>query len=156
MQQAVRALADRDEATDWNPYGGAASGRVYGPQPGQYGVGIGAHLGDYSEDTKRAAGEAWLAASSYAMDGDAIVLDAEGLRARIAGADAFVHLQDMPETDVLISEDYATHEAGFAAAKAVIGGKAALYHLDVTDSSRPRARALTEEIARVMGRILAR
>ena len=150
FQQAIRTLADRDEATDWNPYVGAASARVYGPQPGQYGVGIGAHLGDYSEDTKRAAGEAWLAASSYAMDGDAIVLDAEGLRARIAGADAFVHLQDMPETDVLISEDYATHEAGFAAAKAVIGGKAALYHLDVTDSSRPRARALTEEIARVV------
>ena len=34
--QAVRALAARDEAADWNPYAGrAASARVYGPAPRQ-------------------------------------------------------------------------------------------------------------------------
>ncbi len=150
FQQAVRALAARDEAADWNPYVGVEGARVYGPAPGSFGVGIGPQLGDYSEDAKRAAGEAWLAASSYALDGENIAKDADGIADRVKRADAFVHLQDLPETDILLAEDYATHEAGFAAAQGVTGGQAALYHLDVTDPDRPRARGLTEEVARVL------
>ena len=45
-------------------------------------------------------------------------------------------------THLLLAEDYASHEAGFAAAQDVVGGRAggraALYHLDNTDPSRPR------------------
>ena len=54
----------------------------------------------------------------------------KALIARIQKADSFVHMQDMPETDILLSSDYAAHEGGFAAAKAEIGGEANLYHLD--------------------------
>jgi len=61
-----------------------------------------------------------------------------------------VHLQDLPETDLLLASDYAAHEAGFKAAQAVTGGEAALWHLDNTDPDQPRARTLTEEIARVV------
>ena len=61
-----------------------------------------------------------------------------------------MHLQDLPETDLLLAEDYASHEAGFAAAQAVAGGAARLYHVDNTDPANPRARALPEEIARVV------
>ena len=150
FQQAVRALAARDEAADWNPYVGREAARVYGPAPGAFGVGIGGYLGDYSDEAKRAVGEAWLAASAWALDGESVERDDAGIAERVAGADAFVHLQDLPETDILLAEDYATHEAGFAAAQAVTGGKAALYHLDVTDPERPRARGLTEEVARVV------
>jgi cobaltochelatase CobN len=150
FNQATRALSARNEAPDWNPYVGKEVARVYGPAPGSFGVGIGPQIGDYSEAAQRAAGEAWLAASSYALDGDSIKKDTEGLRARVAQADAFVHLQDLPETDILLSEDYATHEAGFLAAQGVTGGKAKAYHLDVTDPAKPRARGLTEEIARVV------
>ncbi|MEM8572330.1 MAG: cobaltochelatase subunit CobN [Pseudomonadota bacterium] len=150
FQQAVRTLAARDEATDHNPYVGRDDARVYGPAPGSFGLGMGPSLGDYSEAGRVAAGEAWLAASSWALDGDRQSEDPEGLRARVAGADAFVHLQDLPETDVLLAEDYASHEAGFAAAQKVAGGAARLYHFDNTDPSRPRARGLTEEIARVV------
>ena len=78
------------------------------------------------------------------------VRDENGLRQRVAAADSFVHLQDLPETDLLLASDYAAHEAGFAAAQAITGGKAALYHLDSTRPDRPRARALPEEIARVV------
>ena len=47
--------------------------------------------------------------------------------------------------------DYAAHEGGFAAAKAVTGGAPAkLYHLDNTRPGVPRARPLDEEIARVV------
>jgi cobaltochelatase CobN len=150
FQQAVRALAARDEAPDWNPYVGTEVARVYGPAPGEFGVGMGAFLGDYSEQGREAAGEAWLAASSWALDGDHAAHDASGLRDRVATADSFVHPQDLPETDLLLAEDYASHEAGFAAAQAITGGDARLYHLDNTDPSRPRARGLTEEIARVV------
>jgi cobaltochelatase CobN len=124
FQQAVRALAARDEAPDWNPYVGADTARVYGPAPGAFGVGLGAYLSDYSEQGRQSAGEAWLAASSWAIDGEQSQKDAAGLHARVAGADAFVHPQDLPETDLLLAEDYASHEAGFAAAQKVTGGAA--------------------------------
>ena len=150
FSQAVRTLAERDEAPDWNPYVGQDAARVYGPAPGQFGAGIGTHIGDYSDAARHAAGEAWLAASSWALDGEAPREDAGGLRDRVQRADAFVHLQDLPETDILLAEDYASHEAGFAAAQAVTGGQAMLYHLDATDPDHPRARGLTEEIARVV------
>ena len=150
FQQAVRSLAARDEAEDWNPYVGQEQPRVYGPAPGDFGLGMGPSLGDYTEDGRRAAGEAWIAASSWALDGERQSRDVGGIKARVAQADAFVHLQDLPETDLLLAEDYASHEAGFAAAQKVAGGAAKLYHFDNTDPSTPRARALTEEIARVV------
>ena len=149
--QAIKALAARDEAADWNPFvGQVQSARVYGPAPGRFGLGMGPMLDDYSEEGRRAAGEAWLAASAWALDGDKANHDAEGIRARVGQADSFVHLQDLPETDVLLASDYATHEAGFAAAQAVTGGNATLWHVDNTKPETPRARTLPEEIARVV------
>ncbi len=151
FSQAVRALAERDEAPDWNPFSGRGEAvRVYGPAPGSFGLGMGAMLGDYSEDGRKAAGEAWIAASSWALDGEIAVEDPGGIRDRVAEADSFVHLQDLPETDLLLASDYATHEAGFAAAKAAFGGEAALWHVDNTNPEVPRARSLAEEIARVV------
>jgi cobaltochelatase CobN len=149
--QAVRALADRDETPEWNPFvGKEASPRVYGPAPGSYGLGMGEAAEVYTEDARRLAGEAWLAASDHALDASEGSSDPHGIRLRVAAADAFVHLQDLPETDLLLAADYAAHEAGFAAAQGVTGGKAALYHLDNRDPTRPSARTLNEEIARVV------
>ncbi|SDA10527.1 cobaltochelatase subunit CobN [Sphingomonas sp. NFR15] len=149
--QAVRAIAARDEPGERNPFIGATVGpRVYGPAPGRYGVGIDETADIYTSEARRSAGEAWLAASSHALDDHGGRADPTGLRQRIAAADTFVHVQDLPETDLLLAADYAAHEAGFAAAQAAIGGNAALYHLDATVPDRPRARPLTEEIARVV------
>jgi len=150
FQQAVRTLGARYETPEWNPYMGKREARVFGPAPGSFGLGMGLSLGDYSAEGRRAAGEAWLAASSWALDGDRQTRDMVGLRARVAHADAFVHTQDLPETDLLLAEDYASHEAGFAAAQSITGGDARLYHLDNTNPIRPRARLLSEEIARVV------
>ena len=71
----------------------------------------------FTDESRAAAGEAWLAASAYALDGTTTERDEAGIRARVAAADSFVHLQDLPETDVLLASDYAAHEAGFAAAQ---------------------------------------
>lgn len=147
---AVSALAKKDEAPDWNPYVGTGSARVFGPKPGSYGLGMGTSLEDYSVEGKARAGSAWLAASAYALDGDETRENLEALKNLVRKADGFVHLQDLPETDLLMASDYAAHEAGFAAAQAVTGGQAALYHLDNTNPETPRARTLSEEIARVV------
>ncbi|RZF65953.1 cobaltochelatase subunit CobN [Sphingomonas populi] len=149
--QAVRAIAARDEPTDRNPFVGTApTPRVYGPAPGRYGVGIGDAADIYTPEARHSAGEAWLAASSHALDSATDHADPAGLRQRVAAADTFLHVQDLPETDLLLAADYAAHEAGFAAAQGVTGGTATLYHLDATDPDRPRARPLAEEIARVV------
>lgn len=152
--QAVRALCARDEPVDWNPFAGTvAAPRVYGPAPGRYGLGMGDLAEVYTDNARQSAGEAWLTASGHALDMLPVAdttADTAGLRQRVAGADAFVHLQDLPETDLLLAADYAAHEAGFAAAKKMTGGTAALYHLDNRDPENPVARTLAEEIARVV------
>ncbi|MBO1075159.1 cobaltochelatase subunit CobN [Roseomonas marmotae] len=159
FDEAVRAIAARDEAADWNPLAGAARGlegaalrraitRIYGAAPGAYGTGVDAGL---SGQSWQDAGAAYLSGSASAygqgLDGAA---DQAGLAERIRAADAFLHLQDHAETDLLDSPDFAAHEGGFAAAARVLGGAPALYHLDTSKPASPRSRALVEEIARVV------
>jgi cobaltochelatase CobN len=111
-----------------------------------------ARLADvFTEDARQAAGEAWLAASSWAIRADgAVTSDRAGIEARLASADVFVHVQDLPETDLLLAADYAAHEAGVAAAAAELGSTPSLYHLDATRPEAPQARSLPEEISRVV------
>ncbi len=151
FEAAADKLADREETPEDNPYA-ARTPRVFGPKPGQYGLNMGAAMDDYSDEARKAAGEAWLAASSHAIDAKGEIREARAaLESRLQTADSFVHLQDLPETDVLMASDYAAHEAGFAAAMARLGQQApSLYHMDATQTDRPRARSLNEEIARTV------
>jgi cobaltochelatase CobN len=125
---------------------------VFAPEPGQYGVGMTAMLDVFTAQAREAAGKSWLAASSWALGADgAAKPDLAGIERRLKDADAFVHVQDLPETDLLLAADYAAHEAGVAAASASLGGSPpALYHLDATHADAPRARTVPEEIARVV------
>jgi cobaltochelatase CobN len=106
----------------------------------------------FTRESRKAAGEAYLAASSWSVGADGeIRRDRSGIEARLKNADAFVHVQDLPETDLLLAADYAAHEAGVAAAAANLGAPiASLYHLDATRTDAPRARVLSEEISRVV------
>ncbi|MFT4012146.1 MAG: cobaltochelatase subunit CobN [Paracoccus sp. (in: a-proteobacteria)] len=151
FETGAEALATRDEATADNPYITTRAPRVFGPRPGLYGLAIADLAETFTAEARAAAGEAWLAASSHAIGADgAITHQPQAIRDRLAGADAFVHAQDLPESDLLLASDYAAHEAGFAAAMARIGAPApALYHLDATRPDTPHARPLTQEIARV-------
>ena len=151
FEAASDALSARDFEGEENPYsrGGA---RVFTPRPGQYGVGGFAARDALTPQARDAAGEAWLNASSwsFAADGE-MKPDRAGIEARLKSADAFVHLQDLPETDLLLAADYAAHEAGPAAASAYLGAPVpSLYHLDSTRPDAPQARSLPEEIARVV------
>jgi cobaltochelatase CobN len=151
FEAATGALAERDDEGDENPYRHRAA-RVFAPRPGQYGVGLSAIPDAFTPETRDAAGEAWLSASSWAFSADGeIKPDRAGIEQRLASADAFVHVQDLPETDLLLAADYAAHEAGVAAAAAHLGaGTPSLYHLDATRADEPHARTLTEEISRVV------
>ncbi|MBR0714722.1 cobaltochelatase subunit CobN [Bradyrhizobium liaoningense] len=151
FEAAAEALSAREEEGDDNPYRHRAA-RVFGPRPGHYGVGAASVPDVFTPESRAAAGEAWLSASSWAFSSDgAIQPDRAGIEARLASADTFVHTQDLPETDLLLAADYAAHEAGIAAAAARLGTAApSLYHLDATHPDQPRARALSEEISRVV------
>ena len=150
FEAAAEALSLRDESPADNPYTLRAP-RVFGPKPGQFGLGMGIAADTFTPEARAAAGEAWLAASSWAIGTDGTSRENRAaLESRVRAADAFVHPQDLPETDLLMAADYAAHEAGFAAASASLGAQTpALYHLDTTTGT-PRARALTEEIARTV------
>ncbi len=148
FDNAVRAIAERDEAADWNPLAAASHGlagaalrrattRIFGAPAGQYGAGW--------------SGDGYLAASAGAygqnLEG---APDPTGLAARVGSADAFVHAQDHAEADLLDSTEHAAHEGGFAAAAAALGGTPSLYHLDTSRADAPRARTVAEEVARVV------
>ncbi|MBV9983084.1 cobaltochelatase subunit CobN, partial [Bradyrhizobium sp.] len=150
FERAAEQLANRDVEGGDNPYL-HRSPRVFAPRPGHYGVGM-AHLTDvFTDEARRAAGEAWLSASSWVFDSDGdLKLDRAAIETRLKSADAFVHVQDLPETDLLLAADYPAHEAGIAAAAAQLGAAPNLYHLDATRPERPQARTLSEEISRVV------
>jgi cobaltochelatase CobN len=151
FEAATAALGERDSEGEENPYRLLTS-RVFGPRPGQYGVGMASLADTYTQESRLAAGEAWLSASSWAFASDGEMRsDRAGIEARLAATDAFVHTQDLPETDLLLAADYAAHEAGIAAAAAKIGlVSPSLYHIDATRPDQPHARSLTEEISRVV------
>jgi len=151
FENGAAALAARDEQPEDNPY--VITGpRVFGPQPGLYGMGMADALDDYSDAGRAAAGEAWLSASSWALTAQGEVVPArDALEARLLAADAFAHVQDLAETDILVAPDYASHEGGIAAAIAHLGGEApVLYHMDATRPDAPRARTVNEELGRVL------
>ena len=151
FESAAAALGEREEAVEDNPYL-RATPRVFGPKPGLYGLAMGETIEDYGPDGRAAAGEAWLSGSAWAIDATGAAHPARAaLEVQVKGADGFVHVQDLAETDLLLASDYAAHEGGFAAAVARLGGTSpALYHLDATRADDPRARTLPEEIARVV------
>ena len=84
------------------------------------------------------------------------VAEAEGLAAddafaaRVAGADAYVHVRDMADLDTLDAQANVEAEGGFAAAAHALGKVPALYHLDASSSDSMTVRTQAEEIARVV------
>ena len=151
---AVRAVVALEESADDNPLvglKGARVARIFGAAPGAYGVGLGARIarGEWAERSELAA--AYFAATSHAYDGEGEAREATAeFRTRVAGAEAFVHAQDLPGQDALDADAFAEHEGGFAAAAAEVGASPALYHLDSSVPGAPKIRTLAQEIARAL------
>jgi cobaltochelatase CobN len=151
---AVRAVAAREESAEDNPLAGlegANLARVFGAAPGAYGIGLGRRIAEGEWADRSELAEAYLAATSHAYDGEGEGREAAaGFRQRVAGAEAFVHTQDLPGQDALDADAFAEHEGGFAAAAAEAGANPALYHLDSTAPGEPKVRNLKQEIARAL------
>lgn len=152
FDQAVKAVAALDEDAETNPLAARrelAPARIYGAAPGAFGSGLGEMTPDDLSADRNALADAYLAASGYAYATNGEAADAEGFAARVAAADAFVHVQDLDGQDLLSNDAFPAHEGGFAAASETLGGSAALYHVDTTGDA-PKARSLSEEIGRVI------
>jgi cobaltochelatase CobN len=157
IDAAVQAVAARDEDDDENPLAGARRvsaalrlHRIFGNAPGAYGSGIESLLG--SDAATDAIGAAYLAAASHSYggaDGDASAA-AGAFAERIAGADLLVHSSDDPGRDLLEGAEDVAFVGGFAAAAKMLGRAVDLIMLDVTDPLRPRARALSAALARIV------
>ncbi len=144
---AVRAVAARDEATDWNPLAGATATRVFGPAPGCYGAGVGAALDAGRWADRGALGAAYLEASSTGYGRNA---ESGDFAALARAADAYVQVQDHRETDVLEGSEFAAHTGGFAALADRLGAAPALYHADTGAPDAPRVRTASEEVVRIV------
>jgi len=160
IDAAVQAVATRDEDDEENPLAAAYRAldgvgtrrleRIFGTAPGAYGSGVEELFGRNSD--AEMMGAAYLAAASHAYGG----ADGEGGAApgafarRIAGADMLVHTSDDPGRDLLEGAEDVAFVGGFAAAAKMLGRSADLVMLDMTDPHRPRARALSAALARIV------
>ena len=160
LDAATRAVAARDEPADDNPLAAihrsangrtkVALARIFGTAPGAYGAGIDGLIG--REAGRDEIGEAYLVAASHSYgSADGNGGPAPGAFAdRVASADLLVHVSDDPARDLLEGAEDAAHVGGFAAAAAALGNNPDLVMLDMTDPRRPRARPLSNALARVV------
>jgi cobaltochelatase CobN len=120
---AVGLLRERDESPDFNPFKSpeAAGPRIFGPASGCYGSGVDALLAAGALPERAALARAYQAHSAVAHSAQGETPDPEAFRRRLGAADLFLHLQDLPETDILDQLERAAHIAGFAALSAEAG-----------------------------------
>ncbi|AGT08294.1 cobaltochelatase subunit CobN [Paracoccus aminophilus] len=138
-----RMLSGREEDPSDNPYLDGAP-RVFGPKDGVYGTGIAL------DAAPAEVGAAWLANGGFTHDGQTPSAPAaQALAQAIERLSAHLHTQDLPETDLLMAEDYAAHIGGVAAALQSVENQAALYHLDNTRQDRVVLREIGTELARI-------
>jgi len=153
---AVQTVAARDEDDADNPLAatrrrGENLARVFGAAPGSYGA-VAASLALGTEwESREQLGEAYLAGASHAFGGQHDgTAHAQAFKDRVRSADALIHPQDDRERDLLDGEEVADYAGGFAAAATALGASPALLHLDTSKPEAPKARAFSEEIARVV------
>jgi cobaltochelatase CobN len=163
IDAATRAVAAREETDDENPLaatrrmsGQASLARIFGTAPGAYGAGVEDLIGQDTAREQDAArekvGAAYLAAASHAYggaDGSHAAMPG-GFAARVAAADLLLHTSDDPGRDLLEGTADVSHVGGFAAAAAALGRAPDLVMLDATDPRRPRARPLSNALARIV------
>jgi cobaltochelatase CobN len=153
---AVRKVADLDEDDADNPLAHARRrgddlARVFGGAPGSYGAQAADVALDGAWQTREDLGKAYLSAVTHAYGGSEVQRPAgDGFRVSVSNADVLVHPQDDRERDLLDGDGVADFAGGFAAAATMLGNTPELYHLDTSQPAAPKARRVSEEIARVV------
>jgi cobaltochelatase CobN len=159
LDQAARAVAALNEDDEWNELAaarrrGEALSRVFGSAPGTYGAGVSARALDGEWAAKDDLGRTYLEGTSHAF-GTGGEAHADGsFPRRVGQAEAFVHVSDVAERDILDGDSAADAIGGFAAAAQALGSSPALYSLDTSRPQQPKARTLAEDLDRlVRGRL---
>jgi cobaltochelatase CobN len=156
FDQAVRAISESDEDDDDNPIAAArrATGeaplRIFGAAPSAYGLGLSRALGEGVVATRDELGRMYLDATSHAYGARGEGTPSSDFPARIASADAMIHVQDQDEQDLLESDSIVDHAGGFAAAAQMLGNDAPVYHVETTRPGAMRVRTTAEEVARIV------
>jgi cobaltochelatase CobN len=154
---AVGRVANLQEEESDNPLREAARceariDRIFGPSEASFGAGVMELIDNGGWTEQEDLGRSYLEHSNHGYRGEGAPTPATGdFESRVKAADAFVHIQDHREIDLLTGGDFAAHEGGFAAAAAAAGNAGvALYHGDTGTPDAPRVRTLQEECARVV------
>jgi cobaltochelatase CobN len=159
LDQAARAVAALNEEDEWNELAaarrrGEALSRVFGSAPGTYGAGVSAQALDGEWSTKNDLGRTYLEGTSHAFGAGGEALADESFPKRVEQAEAFVHVSDVAERDILDGDSAADAMGGFAAAAQALGSTPAVYSLDTSRPQAPKARTLAEDVDRlVRGRL---
>ena len=158
IHAAAKAVGERSEDASENPLAADARAlghvppRVFGSSPGTYGAGLEDRLTSGEWQSRAELGQAYLDAGSHVYGG----AEGEGEAApgafasRIAEAELLIHTGDDPGRDILEGSADVAFIGGFTAAVAALGRSADVIALDTTDPARPRARSVTEAVARVV------
>ncbi|MBM6592897.1 cobaltochelatase subunit CobN [Microvirga pudoricolor] len=160
LDRAARAVAALDEDDEWNALAaarrrGESLARVFGAAPGRYGAGVSGEALDGDWDSDADLGRAYLALTSHAFGTDENGRPDGSFERRVAGADAFVHVSDVAERDLLDGDSHGDAVGGFAAAARLLGAAPSLYSLDTSRAEAPKARTLREDIGRLVhGRLV--
>jgi len=155
FESAVKLVSGLKEDASDNPLAGMAASamdRIFGPASGTFGAGVMARIDESDWARRSELGASYLEASRQAYRGDGTGHEAsEPFEVRVREANAFVHIQDHREIDLLTGGDFAAHEGGFAAAAEATGNtRAVIYHGDTGEPDVPRIRTLKEECDRIV------
>ncbi|MGO4525093.1 cobaltochelatase subunit CobN [Microvirga sp. 2MCAF35] len=159
LDQAARAVAALDEDDEWNELAaarrrGEALSRVFGSAPGTYGAGVSVQALDGDWTTRHDLGRTYLNGTSHAFGAGGEARVDESFPQRVERAEAFVHVSDVAERDILDGDSAADAIGGFAAAAQSLGASPAVYSLDTSRPQQPKARTLREDVDRlVRGRL---
>ncbi|MBB3020722.1 cobaltochelatase CobN [Microvirga lupini] len=159
LDQAARAVAALNEDDEWNELAaarrrGEALSRVFGSAPGTYGAGVSAQALDGEWSSGNDLGRTYLEGTSHAFGAGGEARADESFPQRVEQAEAFVHVSDVAERDILDGDSAADAIGGFAAAAQALGVFPALYSLDTSRPQTPKARTLPEDVDRlVRGRL---
>ncbi|WP_114945862.1 cobaltochelatase subunit CobN [Microvirga calopogonii] len=159
LDQAARAVAALDEEDEWNELAaarrrGEALSRVFGSAPDTYGAGVSTRALDGEWTTRHDLGRTYLDGTSHAFGAGGEARSDVSFPQRVEQAEAFVHVSDVAERDILDGDSAADAIGGFAAAAQSLGATPAVYSLDTSRPQQPRARTLGEDVDRlVRGRL---
>ena len=149
--QAINILSKRYEDNEDNPFiDNSDSCRIFGPKPGNFGILMDSTIKEFTESNKKQCGDAWIESTAWSIVGDKTFYNKIGIEKRVKQINSYVSIQDLKETDILLSSDYAKHQGGFLAAKSNLGGKCSSYNIDSADQKKVEIYSLNEELTKII------